>query len=413
MSSELYKPYRSISIKGRDLKSVEGVKVPQDHPFRMGPIPAFSRVSINPGTELWIRASFQGRAWNRKLIKISPDHGRSYELNFGKTKNIFWEDKYGNLYSTITTKGNSLMFPSVQEADNLPYGLYIHGLQDGSLVARPLRASKILRANQIDTEMILKVIEPQELPFYDSLVPISDPRKDLDFKRGLIWLFSTGRETRNATLPSMEEIRDVEAKLKDMRFLITIRGLQVSERFQDLMRCETRDEFMAMMERVFTFVNMAERRRSKGDFSHKADYFSEQAQSDVDRYVAQYLPQKLATNFAKLHNLGLVHKYPHAGNVSAAGGIYDLDSVWGESLGDKPVKNINKAQDIDTLIDGDSNSLGIGTVLTELVRKRFIPAIGNEFFANFVDAYNETAVDSSPIDECESLEFLRVLKRVS
>lgn len=302
---ELYKRINSLAVPGFTHDQIQGIPaMPDNVPFKDGHLSAFSLVSVNgnmpEGTELL----------NGRLVQVTPAHGRSYEFRFGEKGSIYFADKYGNIFSSLTTKGNNLETPRIERDGNAPSGYRIYGMQDSNSMLRVLYASELLRSHNIDTEIILRVIEPQQLPLEGQLVQLQD------FKRGLIQKFWDENRSERVNLPTITKA------LNDMTLFITVRGHQVPERMQDLSQVRTRDEFKSVMSRVFAYVNKASRTS-----------FNVENNEDIQKYFEEYLPKKIAINYAKLHNLALIHIFPHQGNISAVGSIYDLDSVRGKTLG--------------------------------------------------------------------------------
>lgn len=344
MAREVYKPVWSIDIPGKDLENVQGEPVtPATAPFVNGHIEAFSLACLGEYINHNVYPDATVRL--RKLVQISPYHGRSFELRFRfdtdkrkrrrklsgfaeKISSPLWTDEYGNFFAALSTKGNLVSDPTVVRSDIEPSGFAVNGMQDTAALVRVLKVSRLLREQQIDTECFVRVIEPQELPVSGEMVPLDQFKANLvqqiwdkDGKKDV----NIGSPTTRADIPKYSE------HLDNSTFVITVRGMQVTERLQDLDKPENKEEFVEMMKRIFKYVNLAEGIKSR---KNGTDWNNLNAESDEDlkRYFQDYLPRKIASNYAKLHNLGLLHVYPHQGNVSAVGSIYDLDSVKGEIL---------------------------------------------------------------------------------
>lgn len=362
-NTEIYKPINALAVPGHSLKDVQGTPILTNGvPLKEGHIPAFSLVSVN--------GEFQDNptVLKDRLIRVSPIHGRSYELPIDNTRNVFWADEYGNVFSVLTTKGNNLENPTLLTQYPTPSGYAVYGLQDSESMVRILRASEILRANNVDTEAIVKVIEPTELPFGDKLIPLEDVKAQLLIKT---WEQSDANEEA----PSKEDVASISLALDNMTFFITVRALQVAERLQDLTQSEKNEDFEQMMNRVFIYVNQYEQLRRKKDASYEPKQFKANNGQDITEYFGDYLPRKLGANFGKMHKLKLVHFFPHPGNISASGGIYDLDSIRGEVLdcGDEKVTEANIGDDIVKLMNGvDHRSDGLLFTLENLQKKGFV-----------------------------------------
>lgn len=329
VNSELYQPIKAMQIEGSTHREIQGVRVPSvGIPFKNGHIPQFSIVSVNGDFE-------NEKKTEDILVKISSIHQRSYELRFGATGCIYWSDEYGNIFSTLTTKGNNFDYPKALKSQISPSGFLFYGLQDSDSMVRVLRVSELLRSKNVATELIVKVIEPMRVPIDGELVTLEEFKKRLVRK---VWDENAEKGSKDpkvyvsmATNVSREDIPDLSSALDKMTFFITIRGHQVSERLRDIVQPQSKEDFQSMMQRVFRYVNKVELIGARKDSKHKPSFFDVQKDEDITRYLMEYLPQKIATNFAKMHNLGLILDYCHAGNISAAGGFYDLDSVKGEA----------------------------------------------------------------------------------
>lgn len=380
MATEVYNPVRSIEILGHTYENIQGIPaVPIGAPFRAGHIPEFSLVSVNG------HMGENERILRNRLVKISPIHGRSYEMRFGEARHIFWQDEYGNLFSTITTKGNNLEEPKVLKQEVSPSGYMIYGMQDSDAMVRMLKASQLLRANHIGTEMILRVMEPQELPFGDQVVPLAEFKKLL-IKQ--VWEQNADKDSTDDQGDgnlTREDIPSLTVALDKMTLFLTIRGLQVSERLADLAQASDPDEIKKILSPAFLYANMSEKQNARRDPSYIPDSFDINKEEDRVRYLTQYLPIQIARNFATLHKLGLVHVFPHTGNISLVGSFYDLDSVQGEplGLGDDKVTIEDIKHDLHGFLVDQSDTFPNPAFIVNMVDG----IEGKNFSANFLKEY--------------------------
>ena len=158
MASEIFQTTKSQEVKGHTFDQIQNTAVPHVAlPFKDGHIQAFSQVVVED--------EYAEDEDNSVLRKISSNHGRSYEFVTGKESSVTFTDEYGNIYTSITTKGNNLTQPHIRMSGITPSGIEFYGLQDSDSMVRALRASEVLRSNGIPTEHFIKVIEPQELPY--------------------------------------------------------------------------------------------------------------------------------------------------------------------------------------------------------------------------------------------------------
>lgn len=381
MAAEYQVPMDSTLVLGRTLKTVGGEKAgTPSSPFKEGHVEAFLRMVVAKGSD---NAS-------GVLRMITDYHRRSYQ--FGK--GVFWTDEFDNLYGKINVKGNNSTEPGAFKSETAPSGFVITGMQLDDSIVRILRASKILRANNVGTEVIIKVIEPMEFPS-------SDGRRlsRREFKRKLIDEAKSGGlkydgfdEISPTDIPLLAQV------LGKTNPIITVRGLEVSERLGDLYDAETYSDLVRLLDEAFKFVNMSETRKTKKDPSYKPEHFSTDEKNDVERYLTQYLPDKIGRNLAKLHKLGLVHVYPHRGNISLTGAIYDLDSVKGEPLdvGDEPVTYIDIIHDLAYLLDNFHVEGSIRTMGEEEgydFKKKFLNKFADSYFEEVGDLEKVLNID--------------------
>lgn len=321
MKSELYRPQGSVAINSRVHLEIQGEEVPNANvPFKDGDIRLFSQASILPR---------QGKVLphqRKDLIQISPSHGRSYQINLGHNPHLFFSDEFGNIYSTVITKGNNLQKVRARKSEQAPSGFAVLGLHESDSMVRVLRASALMRRAGIDTELIFKVLEPTEFPFQPEIIPAPEIKRKLVED---IWIGDS--PDRQGVRVEKEDIANLSRYLEDTTFFIIIRGMQVAERLIDLNHCQTKKEFLELMTRVFNYINRVQESRG----SQKR--FDAAKTDDIIDYFTDYLPTRIATNIAKIHNLGLMHHYATDHNINLAGALVDLDSVTGPKLelGDK------------------------------------------------------------------------------
>lgn len=344
-----------MEVPGTTLEEVDGYSATiKGNPFRDGHVPLFSQVIIDD------RESH--------FRQISPNHGRSYEIMVG---NVLWMDEFGNLFSSLNSKGNNLTDPKVELQDNSPTGFLFFGLQDDASLARVIRASELLRSQNIDTEAIVKVITPTRLPYRLKYVPIQE------FKEELI------NQAKGAAFHP-KRLYKLQRVLDEIDFVITVRAAQVPERISDLATAEGVEDTIAILRRSFDFINFEEEIKSKKG-KYKPEHFSADSKEDRNRFFAEYLPKRMARNFARMHRMGLIHKYTVPGNISVIGGIYDLDSVRGKLLGDKAIDFVEMAKDVRAfLYDQDLNALN---VIENLIKKKVIGITHQRFLQNFIREY--------------------------
>lgn len=301
---------------------------------------------------------------NTPLIQTSVTHCRSYEVGIGKHNDSgfiatgYWADNYHNQYSVLTTKGNNFTRQEIFQSATAPSGYIPYGLMEGDALLRVLKASRLMREAGIDTEWIVRVLEPKELLFESERV---DP---VTFKKKLLQKIIAQASEEDETLASEDEAAKVASAIKDMSFFVTLRAMSTSIRPGDFLQDNERDAAMAKVQRIFTLLNdmfIAE------DEDSDWETFDPDNQEHIDTYWTVTLPSLLGLSLGKLHNLGLAHHFPVSGNVNTLGGLVDLDSVHGQplGLGDEPITIGDFSRDINLLLV-DSEYDGMDVVIDHL-----------------------------------------------
>lgn len=358
-----YVPVETVIVPGHGHTEFQGINIEiPNAPFLPSKIGNLSTVGIETGDI--------PENPKQALRKISTFHGRSYEYSGGQK--IVWADEFGNIYTTLNTKGNNATNPAFYLDRSSEAGFNVFGLQTSVGIARQLKASEILRRAGIETEAITHVIEPLALPFDGKLIPIEEFK--LKLKEDAIKRTDPGSPGADILLSQ---------SLANVAFFETVRATQVNERIADFAIMPDAEKTKAI-QNAFFYTNLYERSKAKKDPSHAPILFDVQNPESIELYLNSYLPTKIGRNYAKLHGLGLVHKFSYISNVSLTGSIVDLDSIQGEALGDNP-EVIDYEQDLDSFREnvGDSNQ-----------KNPFIPDI-NLFVANLTNSYISEAMRST------------------
>lgn len=378
-NSELYRPIKSVQIEGFTHSEVQGTPVPSKGiPFKDEHIPQFSVVGIETIED--------GKGDNNSTLrKISSIHRRSYEFVTGKESKIVWSDEFGNIFTALNTKGNNVTDPEVCKYSEAPSGFLFFGLQDSDTMVRILKASELLRSRNIDTEAIIKVIEPAEFPYNGDMLSLAEYKRKLVQR---VWDENArdgkmSARVTNLELATRQDIPRLSQSLDKMTFFETIRGTQVNERIADLTKAANLQEALPMLSNAFRYINLIEKINASKDPSYQPQSFSINREEDIIRYFNEYLPKRTAHNFAGAHRAGVVFKYSHTGNISTVGSIYDLDSVQGEplGLGDGNITSEDVVDDIKGFIDGSSGMPGAIKVAEKFAGER------TEFKENFLKDY--------------------------
>lgn len=353
MAREIYLPAKAIDIPSVAVTSVGQADISQNDLFEDVMIPDFSVGVVGS----------KGHKKTTGAISLSRPtayHGRSYDVGYQGIKPFVWEDENGIRYSTYTTKGNNFTDIRLITSGTAPSGFAIKGLQDTDCLERVVSASIALRGLGIESENIVRVLVPEQIPFEGRMVTQEELKAAL-IERELLEKPikpSDGVKTWTGGLTDIIE-QDREKRklafLRDTRFVTTVRAMQVSERITDLFYAKTKREATALLKNAFDFLNLSEVLEAEKE-GRPVDIIDPKNGGDVWVWLSSTLPLKLGRSFGKMHNAGLVHKFPHAGNISIIGSIYDLDSVEGPSLGlgDEEFTPTKAAEDLRYLLSQSS-----------------------------------------------------------
>lgn len=374
----MYVPIRVVEVRGHNIPAIEerGTTSMTHFPFSEAFLDRVSSLVSVRGRK------FQGQKIDAScLIQTSPFHGRSYEVKVNGKRNVIWEDHYGNLFGSLNTKGNNLKNPYIDKSSTNPSGYMVYGLQETDSIARLVEASEILRAFNVDTEVIERVFEPAELPINGRMVPLPE------FKKKLVQAVMKRKTDENPGF-TPEDIPAISKFLEATTFYTTVRGHQVEERLQDLLMIPDRKNFKAVLEPILNYVNVEEDIKGRRNPRHEHTLFDINSDVDINVFLSAYLPIRLAKNVACMHALGLVHRYLHVGNISVVGSIYDLDSVKGKLLGDDEVTHEDKMNDVAALLDPSSANSIFGMLIA--FQNRQIIQGGEGLAITFIDTLIKT-----------------------
>lgn len=342
LREQYYRSVRSIPVSGKTWENVDGIPYPHKYiPFRDGHIDSLCRFVVK---------SRGNNQTSPQLVQIAPDQKRTFELRYGENGKIIFADEHGNLYSCLTEKGNKSTIIHVGLESGSPSGFTIWGLQDSDSIRRAVRAGEVARANNIDTEIILKVMEPDKIPYHGKNLTAEELKNQL--VREAWEKADPNKKYRRKNAPSAGDLAKLSLAFEGMQFLITLRGMQIPERLIDT-EFATRETFNQMVWSAIWFYNLKESMKQRKD-DDKFSPLNPESKDDIEEYFGRILPSRIAVNYARLHNAGLVHIHPHLGNISLVGSIYDLDSVKGEplGLGDQPITDDDTIQDVHRLLYG-------------------------------------------------------------
>ncbi len=276
---------------------------------------------------------------NIPLDLISSHHGRSYEVGNAKKITALWQDRHGNQYTSLSYKGNNFTEQDIIPSATAPSRFIPWGLQEDDALLRVVKSSRLLRENDIPTEWIVGVTEPPVIAYG------AEPVTQAEYKKRLVaealgkWPVAEAAKIAKAITP--------------MTFFVTARCMEINDRPMDFLDDQTPEQIQQRLQKVFSVYNV----------THRSDTDSRELSTDSPEdcryYFINLLPKLQAQNLARLHNLELVHKFPTPGNVTALGGVIDLDSIHGEPLGfgDKPITFRDIRRDIRVAFDGDRTEI--------------------------------------------------------
>ncbi|HET9174261.1 MAG TPA: hypothetical protein VFN56_03190, partial [Candidatus Saccharimonadales bacterium] len=133
---------------------------------------------------------------------------------------------------------------------------------------------------------------------------------------------------------SAEAMVELSSAFEKMTFYVSARAMDTSARLRDIIAdYDVRGE-------VFELYNR--------HFNNNDDEPYINTVTDTLRFVREVFIPKAAANLARIHNLGLAHRFPNDLNYTAFGSLVDLDSVHGAplELGDEEITGKDKARDL-------------------------------------------------------------------
>ena len=277
--------------------------------------------------------------------KIDTAHGRSMTESASSNKVVWGGPLPGDIYGARTVKGTAMRASikgiSLDSHSESPYGYRGFGLMDDSVIPRVIKVSELLRKNGLPTERPAKVKELKEVWV----------QKWIDGH--IAWKKIPIKEWETSTLQAETEggadFEKIKRYLQETKFIAIERDVQVDERLQNIAKAAYNDRLKEIMTPIFKWLNVATQVRSGGIIAGtpKPKPFRYN-KGDLNRYFLSYLPSQMGTYLGRFHKLGLQHEFPHWGNWSAVGTLYDLDSVSGQALysDDKPVEDKDQVHDI-------------------------------------------------------------------
>ncbi len=385
MSAETtYKNVSSIRVNGTSWPKVDELEVPHEN------IPLASD-HLDSLCRFVVRSKKNDTTESPQLVQISPIEKRTFALRFGPTEKIIFEDQYGNLFGCLDIKGNDSRDIKAETIAHAPSGFRFLGIQESDSILRGMTSSEYLRSQQIDTEIQLKIIRPDQIPFKGTLLN-QDQLKSEILKRALKEAASPKRQKHPV---KVDNIPDLCLGMEGMDFVLTIRGKQINERLIDL-HFATPETFQQMINNAFWFYNYrgqwVDRKYQKSGNEDLSPFkpLDSQNPKDIGNFFDTILPIHIGQNYGLLHDAGVVHVHPHLQNISLLGGIKDTDSIKGEplGLGDDPITEEEVITDMQRLLYGYwFNFVGQGLIpfAYDLHQKQLIPNVHESLFPSMLE----------------------------
>lgn len=286
----------------------------------------------------------------------------------------------GAIHTSISLKGNDFHDPQIQEDGVAPSGYRLYGLQDSDALLRCLVGSNILSSAGADVEQIIRVFEPTLFPLGGELVLRER------FMEILVDDFLLNTDLGNCRTSCQFQFNHRGRVLKyvsETSPIITTRSMGVGERLADFLKVQSANDFRRIVSRAFECINA----------SKKGKYLDISNVEDIQYFFTEFLPQAIARNFAIMHKENLIIKYSHTGNITAVGGICDLDSLSGSVLGfGDPEPNAgDKNNDIEAFMQSHGTWLSFKEIIQKLQFLGLIPTnsgdLSPEAMSNFYTYY--------------------------
>lgn len=375
-----YEPQESGTVLGRpiNLESIvaDEYKVETGKPERIEI--TTGQVGIDP-LDLILR-----RQPKHERVRVSPTHGRATALK-GEAEPVI-DPENGVAFSAVDFKGADMNHLKVERTEFARGGFKVHGLFELDLLATLTSASRYLLKNGLPVEKVIRAWELEQVKAWGRTLSLQDWKT----------------EYVNRMNPG-EQRDEVETYLKDTRFAVVQRGLQISERISDLTLCKTRQGFEKMTGRVFNFVNGVFDRTGQGVIpgTPASENFDIKSRTDVERYFCRWLPSQMGRYMGELRRHNFYMGFSHAQNFLAVGTRVDADSSESDEIGNPPRADMEVHY-----CDDFGKSLG---ALYEIFRPEhvgrpkgylaglFNPADFNVAVGNFVSSYARGVWPEKPL----------------
>lgn len=287
----------------------------------------------------------QPTAWDESRYypvgRLATFHGRNLEI---LADAVEIEDEMGNQFYSLGIKGSDMSNLHLMKSVTAERDYIINGLQESLVMERVLRASRLLRENEVDTEYICGLVIPDTFLAKQAEALLAET-EILSLPELLERLASQEAANNPADGKSPLETKlDLIDTFKDCDYLISYRAMNCPYRFGELRKPEQFNEFLAFARNI-----------------HPPEVTEKLFGPDAtaEDYILDYYTPVIAQNLARMHSLGLRHGFLHSNNVTALGAVVDLDSCRGEALelGDEPSKEEDYSDDLSKVLAGIHGAL--------------------------------------------------------
>jgi tRNA A-37 threonylcarbamoyl transferase component Bud32 len=262
--------------------------------------------------------------------RLDSIHGRTLEV---LADTVYIGDQFDNSYASLNIKGCDLSDPYFMRTRTAARGHIIHGLQESLVMERIMRASYLLRQNNIGTEYICGLSMPEAFPI-DRHQQGIDHKQQVTLPEFLEYLAGKFAATEEGDpQQKLQKKFDMIQKFQDCDYMITYRAMDTPYRLGELSNKDKFNDFKSFVMENYTDTDLSEL---------IADI------DDPDIYAKSLGAYLLGCNVGRMHKIGLRHGFLVPLNISAMGAIIDLDSCRGEalSLGDEATTRKDEVADV-------------------------------------------------------------------
>jgi len=259
-----------------------------------------------------------------KKTKMTPGgqsgaHGR--ELVDETSRNaVLWGDVYGGWYAARGEKGGRWYEIRLKEIDDGKFR--IQGMYNESEADYLVRVTDFLAKNGLLTEKVRVARKLNTMVVGDEKVEVEDWKKMV--------LLEAEKNYGKGT----ERYRLASEYINEVNLVLVERDLQVSERIRDLRRCRTKEEFEKVLGGVFKIINVVAEVKGTSTLPNTKppERFDINNESDIRRYLGEWLPSQMGIYLARLRKLEMTNDYSHDQQWSLVGSEYDPQSFVGRGF---------------------------------------------------------------------------------